>query len=61
MSDASIENEVIRRWQEQTSMRRIAAELRISRHRVRRIIQDHQAQRAQGAPHPCQAAGKTRR
>ena len=31
MSDRAIENEVIRRWQEQTPMRRIAAELRISR------------------------------
>ncbi len=52
MSDRLIENEVIRRWQEGTSMRRIAAELRISRYLVKRIILDHQKGRAEGAAHP---------
>ena len=52
MNDPAIENEVIRRWQEQTPMRRIAVELRISRYLVKRIIMDHQAGRAQGATHP---------
>jgi transposase len=52
MNDAWIENEVIRRWQEQTSIRQIAAELRISRYRVTRIILDHQRGRTQGSPHP---------
>ena len=42
MNDPAMENEVIRRWQEQTPMRRIAAELRISRYLVKRIILDHQ-------------------
>ncbi len=52
MNDPAMENEVIRRWQEQTPVRRIAAELRISRHRVKRIILDHQTARAQGVRHP---------
>jgi transposase len=52
MSDPLLENEVIRRWGNQTPMRRIAAELGISRHRVKRIILDQQAQRAQGPRHP---------
>jgi transposase len=52
VSDRAIENEVIRRWQEQTSIRRIAAELRISRWRVKRIILDHQQGRAAGMAHP---------
>lgn len=52
MNDPAMENEVIRRWQEQTPMRRIAAELRISRYRVKRIILDHQTGRAQGVRHP---------
>jgi transposase len=52
MNDPAIENEVIRRWQEQMPMRRIAAELRISRYLVKRIIMDHQAARLQGAMHP---------
>ena len=52
MSDPAMEHEVIRRWQEQTSMRRIAAELRISRHRVKRIILNHQGGRAEGVRHP---------
>jgi transposase len=52
MNDPIIENEVIRRWQEQTPMRRIALELRISRYLAKRIIMDHQAARAQGATHP---------
>ena len=34
------------------SLRKIAAELRISRHRVKGIVVDHQDQRAQGAAHP---------
>ena len=52
MSDRTIENEVIRRWQEGTPMRRIAAELRISRYLVKRIILDHQKGRAEGTAHP---------
>jgi len=52
MNDPARENEVIRRWQEQTPMRRIAAELRISRYLVKRIILAHQTGRAQGAMHP---------
>jgi transposase len=52
MNDPAIENEVIRRWQEQMPLRRIAAELRISRYLVKRIIVNHQAGRAQGATHP---------
>ena len=59
MNDPAIENEVIRRWQEQTPMRRIAAELRISRYRVKRIILDHQTGRARGddASRSADAAG----
>ena len=52
MSDAAIEHEVIRRWQEGTPLRRIAEELRISRYRVKRIILDHHDRRAQGVRHP---------
>ncbi len=52
MSDRLIENEVIRRWQEGTPMRRIAAELRISRYLVKRIILDHQRGRTEGTAHP---------
>jgi transposase len=52
MKDPALEHEVIRRWQEQMSLRQIAAELRISRYLVKRIILDHQAGRAHGAPHP---------
>ena len=52
MNDPAIENEVIRRWQEQTPMRRISVELRISRYRVKRIILDQQNGRAQGRAHP---------
>ena len=52
MNDPAIENEVIRRWQERTPMRRIAAELRISRYLVKRIIMDHQQGRAEGMAHP---------
>jgi transposase len=52
MNDPAIEHEVIRRWQQRTPMRRIAEELRISRYRVRRIILDQQARRAQGITHP---------
>lgn len=52
MNDPAMENEVIRRWQEQTPIRRIAAELRISRYRVKRVIKDHQTGRTQGATHP---------
>src|SRR5271157_5914253 len=51
MSDRFIENEVIRRWQAGTSMRRIAAELRISRYLVKRIILDQQKGRVEGAAH----------
>jgi transposase len=52
MSDAWIESEVVRRWQQQTPMRRIAAELRISRYLVKRIILDQQNDRAEGMTHP---------
>src|SRR5208283_2553033 len=52
MSDRAMENEVVRRWQEQTPMRRIAVELRISRYLVKRIIADHQDGRSQGMMHP---------
>jgi len=52
MNDPAIANEVIRRWQEQMPLRRIAVELRISRYLVKRIILDHQAGRAHGTPHP---------
>ena len=52
MNDPVLENEVIRRWQEQMPMRRIAAELRISRYLVKRIIMDYQSGRAEGLAHP---------
>ncbi|MDD4892208.1 MAG: IS21 family transposase [Phycisphaerae bacterium] len=52
MSDRAIENEVIRLWQQQMPMRRIAQQLRISRYLVKRIILDHQNGRAQGLTHP---------
>lgn len=52
MNNASIENEVIQRWQQSTPMRRIALELGISRHRVRKIIVDHQDRRGGGVIHP---------
>ena len=43
---------MIRRWQEGMSLRKIAAELRISRHLVGRTSRDHQRGRAEGTPHP---------
>jgi transposase len=52
MNDPALENEVIRRWQEQMPMRRIALELRISRYLVKRVILDHLAARSQGMTHP---------
>jgi transposase len=52
MSDRAIENEVIRLWQQQMPMRRIAQQLRISRYLVKRIIVDHQNGRTQGMTHP---------
>lgn len=52
MNDPAMENEIIRRWQEHAPMRRIAAELRISRHRVKRIILEQQIARAEGRAHP---------
>ena len=52
MSDRALENEVIRRWQERMPMRRIAAELRISRYLVKRIIVDHQDGGARGGRIP---------
>ena len=52
MNDPAMENEVIRRWQEHAPMRRIAAELRISRYRVKRIILEQQSARAEGRAHP---------
>jgi len=52
VNDPAIEHEVIRRWQQQTPMRRIAEELRLSRYRVQRIILDQQDRRTQGMTHP---------
>ena len=52
MSNRAIEQEVIRRWQERTPMRRIARELRISRYRVERIVREHENGRTQGSVHP---------
>ena len=52
MNNASIENEVIRRWQQGTPIRRIAQELGISRYRVQRITLDYQDHRAGGVVHP---------
>ncbi len=52
MSDASIESEVIRRWREGMSLRKIAAELRISRHLAGRTVREHQRGRAEGTLHP---------
>lgn len=52
MSDRAIENEVIRLWQQQMPMRRIAQQLRISRYLVKRILVDHQNGRTQGLTHP---------
>jgi transposase len=52
MNDPVLENEVIRRWQAKTSMRRIHEELRISRYLVKRIIMDYQSGRAEGKAHP---------
>ena len=52
MNDPTIEHEVIRRWQQQTPIRRIAKELRISRYRVQRILADYHQRRAGGIPHP---------
>ena len=52
MNDPLLANEVIRRWQQETPMRRIAAELRISRYLVKRTIMDQQTGRAEGAAHP---------
>jgi transposase len=61
MNDALIENEVIRRWQERMSLRRIAAELRISRYLARRIVADHQRGRVEGMPHPALPTPSERR
>jgi len=52
MSDRAIENEVIRLWQQQMPMRRIAQQLRISRYLVKRILMDHQNGRTRGLTHP---------
>jgi transposase len=52
MSDQAIENEVVRRWQEKMPIRRIAAELRISRYRVRSILLRQEVRRLHGASHP---------
>jgi transposase len=52
VSDRALENEVIRRWQQQMPMREIAKQLRISRYLVKRIVIDHQDGREQGARHP---------
>jgi len=52
MNDRALEEEVIRRRQERTPVRRIAQELRISRYRVERILLDHENGRSQGSVHP---------
>jgi transposase len=48
----SVDHEIIRRWVEGQSMRGIAADLGISRHRVTRAIGNHERSRDSGAPHP---------
>jgi DNA invertase Pin-like site-specific DNA recombinase len=45
-------NEIVRRWQAKQSMRQIAAQLKLSRHTVRRVLTDHQTQRREGVVHP---------
>ena len=48
----SVDHEIIRRWVEGQSMRGIAADLGISRHRVTRAIGNHERSRDSGAPIP---------
>lgn len=47
-----VEHEIIRRWHAGQSMRGIAGDLGISRHRVARIIKNYQQSRESGAAHP---------
>jgi len=47
-----LENEVVRRWQQGASRRRIARELKISRDSVSKILGEHTQGRAAGLPHP---------
>jgi transposase len=46
--NAEIENEVVRRWRQGASQRRIARELKISRDSVQRILGRHERQRDAG-------------
>jgi transposase len=48
----SVEHEIVRRWHAGQSMRGIAGDLGISRHRVTRTIHHHQQSRDSGATHP---------
>ena len=48
----SADHEIIRRWHEGQSMRGIAGDLGISRHRVARTINNHQQSRESGVTHP---------
>ena len=48
----SINHEIIRRWNAGQSMRGIAADLGISRHRVRHTIRRREQSRDSGATHP---------
>ena len=48
----SVEHEIIRRWHAGQSMRGIAGDLGISRHRVARAIRRHQQSRDSGGTHP---------
>ena len=48
----SVEHEIIRRWHAGQSMRGIAGDLGISRHRVARTIRHHQQSRDSGGTHP---------
>jgi transposase len=57
----SVEHEIIRRWHAGQSMRGIAGDLGISRHRVARTIRHHQQSRDSGATHPDLPKRRSRR
>lgn len=59
MSDQELE--VVARWREGQSQRRISRELGISRDRVSRILRDHEQQRSDGVPHPDLPSPKSHR
>lgn len=59
--NAELENEVVRRWQQGASRRRIARELRISRDSVAKILGEHQQGRATGLAHPALPTPRQRR